>query len=78
MIVPVAAVAETVATSAASFKTIALADDVPENVCVPVKVCAVLVVAMFALYACTSVPIARPRNDLAPEPPAPNVVRSAS
>jgi hypothetical protein len=37
-IVPVAAVAETVATSAASFKTIAVFDDDPENVCVPVKV----------------------------------------
>ena len=35
---PVAAVADTVVTSAASFRTIALADDVPENVCVPVKV----------------------------------------
>ncbi len=35
---PVAAVAETVVTSAASFRTMAWADDVPLNVCVPVKV----------------------------------------
>ena len=41
MIVPVAAVADTVATSAASFKIIASADDVPLNVFVPVKVWAV-------------------------------------
>ena len=48
MIVPVAAVADTVATSAASFRTIALADDVPENVCVPVKVLATLTTAILA------------------------------
>ena len=35
---PVAAVADTVATSAASFKTVAIADDVPLKVCVPVQV----------------------------------------
>jgi hypothetical protein len=41
LIVPVAAVAETVATSAVSFRTIASADDVPLKVWVPVKVWAV-------------------------------------
>jgi hypothetical protein len=41
LIVPVAAVADTVATSAASFRTIASTDDVPLNVWVPVKVWAV-------------------------------------
>jgi hypothetical protein len=41
LIVPVAAVADTVATSAVSFKIIASADDVPLKVFVPVKVWAV-------------------------------------
>ena len=41
MIVPVAAVAETVATSAVSVKTIASTEDDPENVLVAVKVWAV-------------------------------------
>jgi hypothetical protein len=40
--VPVAAVADTVATSAASFRTMAVADDEPEKVLVAVNVCAVL------------------------------------
>ena len=38
---PVAAVADTVDISAASFKIIAVADEVPANVLVPVNVCAV-------------------------------------
>ena len=41
-------VAETVATSAASFRTMAVADEVPEKVCVPVKVLATLVPGMLA------------------------------
>ncbi len=45
MIVPVAAVAETVATSAASFNTIANVLDVPSKVLVPEMVCTVLVLA---------------------------------
>ena len=34
--------------------------------------------ASCASYACTSVPIAKPKKDLALEPPAPSVVKSAS
>jgi hypothetical protein len=48
LIVPVAAVADTVATSAVSFKIIESADDVPENVCVPVKVLAALTTGILA------------------------------
>ena len=47
-IVPVAAVADTVATSAASFRTMAVAEDVPEKVCVPVNVLATLTTAILA------------------------------
>ena len=63
---PVAAVADTVATSAASFRTMAVADDVPVKVLVPVKVCAVLMLAtlvrvlsakVMVLFVRVSVPV---------------------
>jgi hypothetical protein len=57
-IVPVAAVADTVVTSATSFKTIASVDDEPENVCVAVKVLAALTTGMLA-----------PASVVAPVPP---------
>ena len=48
MIVPVAAVADTVATSAVSFRIIARFEDVPLNVWVPVNVLATLTTAILA------------------------------
>ena len=48
MIVPVAAVADMVATSATSFRIIPKVDDEPENVCVAVKVLATLITAILA------------------------------
>ena len=57
-IVPVAAVADTVATSAVLLRTIAVADEVPEKVCVPVKVLATLTTGILA-----------PAKVVAPVPP---------